>query len=185
MAADLREREAVEEFLSNASADSFRGVFEVLYNKLVHYFVIRRTDRPTAEDLTQDVLMTIYAKAGLLRNKENFFGWLFKIAANRHLQYLRSRKNSIQSVNLNSRDIVDVTQRDEQRFFESRCDFQYWMTLLEPSEREVMMLRYIEELEYQEIAAALKMPIGTVKWKLFNAKERLISQLARPTRSFD
>jgi RNA polymerase sigma-70 factor (ECF subfamily) len=51
------------------------------------------------------------------------------------------------------------------------------MELLEPVERQIMMLRYSEELGYQEIATALGIPLGTVKWKIFSAKERLSAEL--------
>jgi RNA polymerase sigma factor (sigma-70 family) len=60
---------------------------------------------------------------------------------------------------------------------EKRSDFLHWMGLLEPVERQVMMLRYSEELGYQEIATALGIPLGTVKWKIFIAKERLSAEL--------
>ncbi len=52
-------------------------------------------------------------------------------------------------------------------------DWVVWMRFLDPDERQVMMLRYIEDLGYQEIATALGIPLGTVKWKIFHAKEKL------------
>ena len=51
------------------------------------------------------------------------------------------------------------------------------MQMLEPDERQIMMLRYCEELCYREIATALGIPLGTVKWKIFIAKERLCTEL--------
>jgi DNA-directed RNA polymerase specialized sigma24 family protein len=93
-AADLKlqEQEAVAAFLANGSQESFRALFEALYPKLVRYFVVRGLELPVAEELAQDVLMTTYQHANSLRQKECFFGWLFRVAGNRHLQYLRQRK---------------------------------------------------------------------------------------------
>jgi len=51
------------------------------------------------------------------------------------------------------------------------------MGFLNPREREVMMLRFIEQWEYHEIAAAKAMPIGTVQWIVFNAKKKLAPRL--------
>ena len=54
----LKEREAVLAFLGSGSEDTFRGLFEALYPKLVSYFAVRGLDIQVAEELAQDVLMT-------------------------------------------------------------------------------------------------------------------------------
>jgi RNA polymerase sigma factor (sigma-70 family) len=177
-AADLKlqEQEAVAAFLANGSQESFRALFEALYPKLVRYFVVRGLELPVAEELAQDVLMTAYQHASSLRQKECFFGWLFRVAGNRHLQYLRQRKRKIETVGLTPNSVRGF-KRSESSTFERQSDFQHWMDLLEPVERQIMMLRYSEELGYQEIATALGIPLGTVKWKIFSAKERLSVEL--------
>ena len=177
-AADLKlqEQEAVAAFLANGSQESFRALFEALYPKLVRYFVVRGLELPVAEELAQDVLMTTYQHANSLRQKECFFGWLFRVAGNRHLQYLRQRKRKIETVGLTPNTIRGF-KRSDTGALERQSDFQHWMDLLEPVERQIMMLRYSEELGYQEIATALGIPLGTVKWKIFSAKERLSVEL--------
>ena len=52
------------------------------------------------------------------------------------------------------------------------------MAFLDSREREVMTLRFIEQWEYHEIAAAHAIPIGTVQWRVFNAKKKLAPHLA-------
>jgi RNA polymerase sigma-70 factor (ECF subfamily) len=162
----------VQEFLADATEDNFLGVFQALHAKLVHYFFVRGVDTATAEDLTQDVLMTVYSRADSLRNKETFFGWLFKIAANRHFQYLRRCRHRPKTVEL-AEDVLGSSLRMESHDFQQKDEFLHLMNLLEPVEREIMTLRYVEELGYQEIATALDMPLGTVKWRIFHAKETL------------
>lgn len=168
----LKEREAAEAFLASGSEESFRGLFEALYSKLVRYFVVRGLDLHAAEELAQDVLMTTYQHADALRQKECFFGWLFRVAGNRHLQYLRQRKRKIETISLTP-NAVRGLKPSYASAIERENDFLRWMEMLEPVERQIMMLRYIEELGYQEIANALHLPLGTVKWKIFSAKERL------------
>jgi DNA-directed RNA polymerase specialized sigma24 family protein len=51
------------------------------------------------------------------------------------------------------------------------------MAFLDSREREVMKLRFIEQWEYHEIAAAHAIPIGTVQWRVFNAKKKLAPHL--------
>jgi RNA polymerase sigma-70 factor (ECF subfamily) len=177
VSAELRftEQEAAGAFLANGSDESFRALFEALYPKLVRYFVVRALELEAAEELAQDVLMTTYQRADSLRQKECFFGWLFRVAGNRHLQYLRQRKRKIETVGLTPNSVRELKRADNA--IERESDFRRWMDLLEPMERQIMMLRYSEELGYQEIAAALSIPLGTVKWKIFSAKERLSREL--------
>ena len=51
------------------------------------------------------------------------------------------------------------------------------MALLDSRERELMTLRYVEDWEYHEIAAAQAVPIGTVQWRIFKAKKKLAPHL--------
>ena len=51
--------------------------------------------------------------------------------------------------------------------------FAQWMAALDAEERQIMMLRYVEELEYHDIAEVLGLPLGTVQWKIFNSKKKL------------
>jgi RNA polymerase sigma-70 factor (ECF subfamily) len=172
----LKEQEAVAAFLGNGSEESFRALFEALYPKLVRYFVVRGLELQAGEELAQDVLMTTYQHANSLRQKECFFGWLFRVAGNRHLQFLRQSKRKIETVGLTPNSVRGF-KRSDPTAIERQSDFEHWMDLLEPAERQIMMLRYSEELGYQEIATALGIPLGTVKWKIFSAKERLSAEL--------
>jgi DNA-directed RNA polymerase specialized sigma24 family protein len=53
------------------------------------------------------------------------------------------------------------------------------MSFLDSREQEALTLRYIEEWEYHEIAAAKAIPIGTVQWRVFHAKKKLVPHLRR------
>ena len=57
-------------------------------------------------------------------------------------------------------------------------EFRDWMAFLEPQEREVMRLRFVEEWEYPEIAAAKAIPTGAVQWRVFNSKKKLATHLS-------
>src|SRR5580693_1373440 len=143
----LKEQEAVDAFLANGSEEAFRDLFEALYPKLVRYFVVRGLESQAAEEMAQDVLMTTYLHAESLRQKECFFGWLFRVAGNRHLQYLRQRKRKIETISLTP-NAVRGLKPSYASAIERENDFLRWMEMLEPVERQIMMLRYIEELGY-------------------------------------
>ena len=56
-------------------------------------------------------------------------------------------------------------------------EFMHWMAFLDSRESEVMQLRFIEQWEYHEIDAAQAIPVGTVQWRVFNAKKKLAPHL--------
>jgi DNA-directed RNA polymerase specialized sigma24 family protein len=62
--------------------------------------------------------------------------------------------------------------------FAAASEFGDWMKFLDARERETMLLRFVEEWEYHEIASAQAIPIGTVQWRVFNSKKKLAVHLA-------
>ena len=58
-------------------------------------------------------------------------------------------------------------------------EFLDWIEFLDKREQEALRLRFVEEWEYHEIAAAQDIPIGTVQWRVFNAKKKLAPHLRR------
>ena len=56
-------------------------------------------------------------------------------------------------------------------------EFEDWMKFLYPPDQEAMTLRFVEEWEYHEIAAARAIPIGTIQWRVFNSKKKLAVHL--------
>lgn len=169
----MEEKQAIELFLQTRSEESFCTLFELFYARVRRYFLLRGLETSTAEELAQNVLFIVYQKAGDVREKELFQGWLFKVAKNellRHWRRQRSR-NEIAWFEPLSDELTErlTTEMEIAR----NSDFAEWLRYLEPSEREIVILRFVEELNYEELAAALDIPIGTVKWRLFNAKKKL------------
>lgn len=171
------EKEVVESFLSTRGNDAFAALAAILFGRLTRYFSIRGLDIETAEELTQDVLLTIYQKAEALRSKEHFYGWVFKIARNQHLQHVRRRRKKVELVDLDT--LVHPSQLTAAGKGPEEAKFLCWIAPLESDTRQIMILRYVEELSYQEIATALDIPLGTVKWKIFDAKMKLTDVLAQ------
>jgi RNA polymerase sigma factor (sigma-70 family) len=171
-APNITESQAVSDFLADRSEESFAALFEILYPKVLRYFVLRGAAPGLAEELSQDVLTAVYRHSAALRDRQLFFGWLFRIARNQLLQHIRrNHKKDADTVALDDLDIQSIGRM--QTGGSADGSIQEWLGQLEPQERQIMMLRYIEELGYQEIATALNLPLGTVKWKIFRAKAKL------------
>jgi len=175
-APNIPETEAVATFLRDKSEQAFAALFEILYPKVLRYFILRGTPDAVAEELAQDVLTAVYRHSDALRDRQLFFGWLFRIARNQLLQHVRKHhRKDADTIAIDDLDTQSAGRmRTEQRIAGS---FREWLAPLEPQERQIMMLRYIEELGYQEIATALNIPLGTVKWKIFRSKAKLTETL--------
>jgi len=174
-----QDREVVDRFLDSPSEQSFEDLFQAFTPQLVAFFRSRRCEFSLAEDLAQEVMLTVYRKGRQLRDRQSFRGWLFKIAVNvMRGHYANNKARKVEIVDLAT--VIDrlVAQENLNPADIPAFEFLHWMGSLDSRESEVMKLRFIEEWEYHEIAAAQAIPIGTVKWRIFNAKKKLAPYLS-------
>jgi RNA polymerase sigma factor (sigma-70 family) len=174
--------DAIGEFLRGPSEVSFVPVYQGLYGRVWRYFRVRGLDASTAEDLCQDVLMTVYRRAKDLRTEVCFLGWLFRVARNCMLQHTRKQHPECESLSgLEFRR--DVPNVPAQEFgMGAGSDLFEWMHVLDDAEREICLMRYVDDLEYEAISNALQLPMGTVKWKLHRIKNKIAARIADKTK---
>jgi RNA polymerase sigma-70 factor (ECF subfamily) len=166
-----------ERFLDIPNDESFTDLFSIFTPQLVAFFRARGCERTLAEDLTQEVMLKVYSKAAQIRDRALFRGWLFTIARNSLCLYYRKQAREVETVDLE--DGIDrLVAASQKPGGTPAFEFRRWMDFLESHEREVMILRFVEQWEYHEIAAAQAIPIGTVQWRVFNAKKKLTPYLA-------
>ncbi len=173
----VKEQTVVSRFLDAASQHSFADLFNVFRPQLEAFFRSRGCDLALAEDLAQEVMLIVYRKATQVRHRNRFRAWLFIIARNALWRHFRKQTREAEAVyfaNIPDRSIGP----DQKSAGRPAFEFLRWMTLLDSREREVMTLRFVEQLEYHEIAEAKDIPIGTVQWRVFNAKRKLALHLA-------
>ena len=175
---DFRECEVADRFLDHPTEDSFSELFRVFSPQLVAFFRSRGLEAAVAEDLAQEVMLKVYQKAWQIRDRRLFRAWLFKIARRVAALYLTRLTREVPTVNLanvDDRFAVPPLAGVGCLAFE----FQEWMSLLNAREQDLMVLRFVEEWEYHEIASSQAVPIGTVQWRVFNLKKRLRCILKR------
>jgi RNA polymerase sigma-70 factor (ECF subfamily) len=177
----MRETAVMNRFLGTPDEQSFADLFRTFTPQLVAFFRARGCTL-MAEDLAQEVMFTVYRKAGQVRDWSLFRAWIFRIARNtlsRH--YVRGARD-VDMVSLADlpEGLVAINPRNGAA---PMFEFSHWMNFLGPHEREAVTLRFIEEWEYHEIAAAQQIPIGTVQWRVFNAKRKLAPLLKRVERA--
>lgn len=172
--------------------------FEVLvvkYQRRVAATIRRvvREDR-IAEELTQEVFLSVFVALASFRRDGDFAAWLFTIARNAARSYLRSAQNRQDDRPAQLLDNADDTDRfgaapspEEEatahQLFE-RIDAE--VAALPEVQRRALLMREIDGLDYKAIAAALEQPVNTVKSHIFRAREAIASRvrpLLAPTRA--
>src|ERR1700722_18936598 len=120
-----REDAATETFLESPSEGSFTELFLTLTPQLVCFFRSHGCGMELSEDLSQEVMLTVYRKASQLRDRTRFRAWLFTIA--RHALYRNHGKHSLEVVTIDLQNIVDTRTKP---MGPSAFEFHHWMTLL-------------------------------------------------------
>ena len=122
-----------------------------------------------AEDILQDVYLTAYQKYDSLENKESFKAWCISIACNKCIDYYRFSAQAM---------CVPIDSLSETVLFQSSCGISERSVVIETLEKlgdkdkQILYLYFFKGMRQEEIAQKLKVPLGTVKSRLHNAKER-------------
>jgi RNA polymerase sigma factor (sigma-70 family) len=172
-----RELAAAETFLKSPNDESFTELFLTFTPQLVSFFRSCGCRPDLSEDLSHEVMLTVYRKATQLRDRTRFRAWLFTIG--RRALYRHYGKQFAEAVNVDLDSVADSNTKAGPRAFE----FHHWLSCLEAREQEALTLRFVEEWKYHEIAAEKAIPIGTVQWRVFNAQKKLAIYLKHPCSS--
>jgi RNA polymerase sigma-70 factor (ECF subfamily) len=130
------------------------------------------------DDVQQEVWLTVYRRIRELANPGAFRTWLFRITRHRAIDVLRRRKRERELLVETGDDMVaDVPAEAEDPPGTDWATLERALAGIPPPHREVLLLRYREELSYQEIAVVVGCPIGTVRTRLHHAKRKLNAHL--------
>jgi len=128
-------------------------------------------ERLLAEDIFQETWLTVIRRVQSLRQLDAFVVWLYRIARNKVYEQLRN-KRMVSKLNEN---IVVTENETESRAFsaEDAAEVHRCLKLLHPQHKEVLILRFLEQMSYEQIAQVLDCNPGTVKSRIYYAKRAL------------
>ena len=149
----------------------------VLYQPRLRYFLrsLLRGDGEV-DDHLQEIWLDVYRGIARLSKQEAFAAWLYRIARNRAYRALRKRCEPPRSL-----DGIDLPDKESETRWSAE-DAEYIHAALDslaPEHREVLLLRFIEEMSYENIARVTDCPVGTVRSRLHYAKRALRGVLER------
>jgi RNA polymerase sigma-70 factor, ECF subfamily len=133
------------------------------------------------EDVQQEVWLAVYRGISTLDNPAAFRTWLFRTTRHRAIDFLRKRRRERELIEEAAVVAVAGSEPGEETSF-AALDETVWenaLARIPPLQRELLLLRYRDELSYAEIALVVGCPIGTVRTRLHHAKRRLQELLKR------
>ena len=180
------DRERADQLLVVRCQLGERAAFDDLIRRWsgsLHRYALKLSNDPElADDLTQDVWLRALQGLGKLREAAQFRAWLFGIAHHTFMDRLRSCYAMPVDISIDPDELATADAFDDDEDLERAL--AVGMASLPIVEREVLTLFYLEELSMADIAAALGIPIGTVKSRLFRARtllrKHIVPEESRP-----
>ena len=167
--------------------DGFEELVRRYQRPIVAYVYRMVGDYDSALDLAQEVFIKVYNSLGRYRPEFKFSTWIYRIAHNAAIDHLR-RQGSFRTEDLEveaeggrtyekplASNAPTPEQLSERR--ERRAEIEEVVQALPPAYRELIVLRHAHDLSYDEIAEVTGLPLGTVKNRIFRAREAMRTHL--------
>ncbi len=157
------------------------------FNRSVYYLILKMVKNDAdAEDLTIEVFSKVFFNLDMYVESHSFSTWLFKIASNHAIDFLRRKKNQQRPVNIDAPldeetnwffeiESEEPTPERQMIIKQHEQEIRSLIDILPEDIRTVLILRVFDELSYKEIAAKIDQPIGTVKARLYRGRNLLAS----------
>ena len=178
---------AVVEAVLRGQQHRFADLVGRYQSQIINYTCRMLGNYEDAVDLSQDVFLKAYSALGSYRPQYPFAAWLFRIARNAAIDEIRKRR--LHTVSLDAPVEFDDGSAGREVESEGRDPQDSYLGLefadrisgaineLPEKYREPIVLRHAAELSYEEIAEALELPLGTVKTRIFRARDALRKSL--------
>jgi RNA polymerase sigma-70 factor (ECF subfamily) len=161
------------------SEESFEELVRRYQRPIANYVYRIVNDYDSALDVTQEVFLKVYNSSSRYCADYKFSTWLYKIAHNAAIDHLRRNSGNEQSLELeNSEGSYEMplaskrmSPEQERQQSEWRNEIDKVVKCLPSGYRELIVLRHSQDLSYDEIAEITGLPLGTVKNRLFRARE--------------
>ncbi|MEJ5316428.1 MAG: sigma-70 family RNA polymerase sigma factor [Tenuifilum sp.] len=162
------------------------------YRDAIYYMLLKMVNNKSdAEDLTLEAFGKAFKNIHQYTPNFAFSTWLFKIASNNCIDFIRKRKANLISIDQGPEDaegnsmspssVIPASTPDPEENLIKEQNIrliQEVVSKLKPRYRKLIELRYFKEYSYEEIAEELNLPLGTVKAQLFRARELLSNILS-------
>ena len=166
--------------------DAFALLVERYQKGLVNYIFHMSRHYEEALELTQEVFLKVYTSLGKYDRQYKFSTWLYKIASNHTIDHLRRQRMDCTSIEAAEEDearpdipLESTEQGPHEALHMKALLHQTWEAIqrLPESYRELIVLRHFNFRSYEEMAKITGLPVGTVKNRIFRARQVLMEEL--------
>jgi RNA polymerase sigma-70 factor (ECF subfamily) len=166
----LREQLLVLQYQAGDST-ALTELVERYHGRLLYFLRRMLPDRQGAEDVLQDTWLTVIRDLFRLRQPKAFPAWLYRIARNKVYQQLRKHNGFVPL----SQEVAEAPAEEETDDFsaDDAARVHECLERLPPEQREVLVLRFVEQMSYDDIAAVVGCPPGTVRSRIHYGKRAL------------
>lgn len=179
-----RDLKLINRALDSGDPSAYSELLKIYRDPLYFMLYEKVNNQEVAKDLTIEALGKAFKKLHLYTPDYTFSTWLFTVARNHCIDYLRKQKlptSSIDSMMVDENgkrtnfDLLSSELNPEQKLekIQRIAILRQIVDQLKPKYRDLVKLRYFKELSYEEVADALGLPIGTVKAQLHRSREQL------------
>lgn len=161
--------------------EGFEELVRRYQRPIVGYIYRMLNDYDASLDVSQEVFIKVYKSLDKYSSQYKFSTWLYRIAHNATIDHIRRNSQNLQSLETESEDgayqmqlessLPTPEQNQERR--EWKSEIESVVKCLPSAYRELILLRHTQELSYDEIAEVTNLPLGTVKNRLFRAREMM------------
>lgn len=173
------ERELIRR-AQKGDTEAFRTLVET-YQTAVYRLALRTCGESGAEDAAQEAFVAAWRGLPRFRGECKFSTWLYRLTTNAAIDYLRREQKQRTDTTVDDLLLEDDSPSPQEQAERSETQQRVRKALaaLSDEHRQILLLRYMQELDYGEIAAALHIGEGTVKSRINRAKARLRELLAQ------
>lgn len=153
-------------------ADAFRDLLNLMEPRLIYFLRRLLRNEQTSYDLLQEVWLTVFQRIQRLRDPKSFRSWIYRIAHDKAVTHIR-HEVSRERAEGNYQDKMFLQSEKLPWSADTAAEIHLLLDKLSAVHREVLTLFFLEEMKYDEIADVIQCGVGTVKSRLFYAKEAL------------
>ncbi len=177
----MKDQEKIIARARRGDADAFEQLV-VSYRDQVFRLALRMCgSEADADEVAQEAFLSAWKALPNFRGESQFSTWLYQLTTHAAIDLMRREKRQIAAADITEVSAADPAPSPQQQAEQSeqREIVRDAILQLAPEQREVVVLRFMEELSYEEIGAVLKLPSGTVKSRLNRAKAQLKEILSK------
>lgn len=155
--------------------DEMENLYQQHFSRVYRTAFFITGDHQSSEDIVQDAFLKAFANLHKLQDRQKFGSWISVIASNCAVDLLRKHKKLIISDNMEEfgGEADDGNPSASWEKEENIREVRGALARLEPEDREILVLKYYNELSINEIASMLAAPPGTIKSRLFRARDKV------------